>query len=91
VESQKDGADQNAKRASQRRVAEREAKARTDKADRNREEMEIAQKPKRALISNQPMALALRNVVNRVLLNTADGLAPVRLAWARLSGCCASA
>src|ERR1700726_1893334 len=74
MERQKDRADQNAERAGQRRVAERQAKARANKTDRDGEEMKIAQEPERALIPAAPMTLAFRHVVDRALVDAADPL-----------------
>ena len=63
------GSKQNAERPRERRVAEAQAHARTDEADRDAEEMEIRQEPERYLVRHPSVAFALVDVVDGFVLH----------------------
>src|ERR1700722_9308397 len=58
-------AEENSEGARKRGEAEAQAHARPDKADRDRKEMKISQKPEWALIDYPAVPLVLGNVVDR--------------------------
>ncbi len=76
----KRGADDDPQRARQRGGPERQAQARTHKADGNGKEMEIAQEPERPLVLHTAMALVLRDEVDGVQLDSHQHMLPVQRA-----------
>jgi hypothetical protein len=73
VERHEQRAEHDAERAGERRPARRQAHAGPDETDRDREKVEIAEKPERSLAGELRMALALRNVVDRMMLDLKAG------------------